>query len=252
MGRNLLGGTEALVETATRYAELTLQLELVGQVTANVGRDFISNLAGIIKGTGKFETRLEQVAGLLAKFNMLENTTALSLKDLAEAFPQVSPAAKAAGVNLMFLAGVIGNMKEVGLNATESAHALKFALQRMINPTRKVRDMAAGLAEELGPSFHEDLGIGNMMLFNLSENLLNIAENASDETALKYLGELVGKRQASRIFAASLALGTFADNVKDVGQVFGLPDVYQPTHQDTSKPSHQKHFQQYLTSFQTS
>jgi len=224
MGQKMLqggiGSQQALQDTAADYAELTLQLEHVGQVSAQVGRDFIANLAGIIDVSGKAGDKIDYVRGLLAKFNMVENTTALSLKDLAEAFPQVSPAAIAAGVDLVFLSGVIGGMRQAGLNATESAHALKFALQRMINPTRKVRDMAHGLRVELGPSFHEDLGIGNMMLFKLSENLLNIANNASDETALKYLGELVGKRQASRIFAASLALGTFADNVKDVGQVF--------------------------------
>jgi hypothetical protein len=216
MGRNLLGGTEALVETATRYAELTLQLELVGQVTANVGRDFIANLAGIIKGTSNFETRIEQVAGLLAKFNMLENTTALSLKDLAEAFPQVSPAAKAAGVNLMFLAGVIGNMKEVGLNATESAHALKFGLQRLINPTRKVRDMAADFADAIGPDFHEDLGFGNMLLFNLAENMQLIEQRSGSKAAISYLGELVGKRQASRLFAATMNMRGFAESVEQV------------------------------------
>jgi TP901 family phage tail tape measure protein len=216
MGRNLLGGTESLTETATKYAELTLQLELVGQVTANVGRDFIANLAGIIKGTGNMETRMEQVSGLLAKFNMLENTTALSLKDLAEAFPQVSPAAKAAGVNLMFLAGVIGNMKEVGLNATESAHALKFGLQRLINPTRKVRDMAASFAETIGPAFHEDLGFGNMLLFNLAENMQLIEEKSGSKAAISYLGELVGKRQASRLFAATMNMRGFAESVDQV------------------------------------
>ena len=222
MGKRMLGGGEAdkLEDTALKYAELTLQLEHVGQVSAQVGRDFIANLAGIIDVGDDTANTIDYVRGTMAKFNLVENTTALSLKDLAEAFPQVSPAAKAAGINLVFLSGVIGGMRQAGLNATESAHALKFALQRMINPTAKVAALAENLGNSLGSDFHKDLGMGNMMLFKLSENLELIAEKASDEEALVYLGELVGKRQASRIYATSLALGSFAENVAEVGNMF--------------------------------
>jgi TP901 family phage tail tape measure protein len=157
---------------------------------------------------------------MLAKFNLVENMTALSLKDLAEAFPQVSPAAKAAGIDLVFLSGVIGGMRQSGLNATESAHALKFALQRMVNPTSKVVALSEELGAALGSEFHKDLGIGNMMLFKLAENMQLIKEQGSDEEALVYLGELVGKRQASRIYATTLALRSFGENVSEVGQIF--------------------------------
>tara|TARA_B110001454_G_scaffold81065_1_gene78155 strand:+ start:2914 stop:9021 length:6108 start_codon:yes stop_codon:yes gene_type:complete len=216
MGKKLLGGKEQLTVMAGKYAELTLQLELVGQVSANVGRDFIGNLAGIIKETGNMHTRIEQVAGLLAKFNMLENTTALSLKDLAEAFPQVSPAAKAAGVDLVFLAGVIANMKEVGLNATESAHALKFGLQRMINPTAKVARLSEKYAA-VWKDFNQDLGMGNEMLFNLAENMKLIENNAGSQAALVWLGELVGKRQASRLYAATMNMNSVAMSIREIG-----------------------------------
>ena len=234
MGEKMLGGSGKIQDVALEYTELALQLEHVGQVTAAVGRDFIANLAGIIDseipkrinefGVEVIKTgdKIDYVRGLLAKFNLVENTTALSLKDLAEAFPQVSPAAVAAGVDLVFLSGVIGGMKQVGLNATESAHALKFALQRIVNPTTKVAKLAAEYNEELGSKFHQNLGMGNMMLFKLSENLETISEASEDgkKKALVYLGELVGKRQASRIYAASLALGSFAENVGKVGEVF--------------------------------
>ena len=216
MGKKLLGGREQLTVMAGKYAQLALELELVGQVSSNVGRDFIGNLAGIIKSTDNMYTRIEQVKGLLAKFNMLENTTALSLKDLAEAFPQVSPAAKAAGVDLVFLAGVIANMKEVGLNATESAHALKFGLQRMINPTAKVARLSAMYAETL-EGFNENLGMGNEMLFNMAENMELIGKNAGDQAALVWLGELVGKRQASRLYAATMNMGSVAESIKEIG-----------------------------------
>ena len=216
MGKKLLGGDQQLTVMAGKYAKLTLELELVGQVSANVGRDFIGNLAGIIKHTDNFSNRIEQVKGLLAKFNMLENTTALSLKDLAEAFPQVSPAAKAAGVELVFLAGVIANMKEVGLNATESAHALKFALQRMINPTAKVARLSERYAAAW-KDFNEDLGMGNEMLFNMAENMQLISANAGDQAALVWLGELVGKRQASRLYAATMNMGSVAESIKEIG-----------------------------------
>jgi len=221
MGKALLGGKGPTQDIAVEYAELALQLEKVGQVQAGVGRDFISNLAGLIKHLDAGGSRIDKVRGLLAKFNMVENTTALSMADLAEAFPQVSPAAVAAGVSLTFLTGVIGRMKEMGLNATESAHALKFALQRMINPTKKVVDLAERLGNAIGPEFHKDLGIGNEMLFNLAENIRLIKEEASDETALVYLGELVGKRQASRIFAAVGGMKSLKDSIGDLSEAFG-------------------------------
>ncbi len=99
MGKKMLGGTQEIQETAAEYAELTLQLEHVGQVSAQVGRDFVANLAGIIDseipmvidefGNSVVDTgnKIDYVRGLLAKFNLVENTTALSLKDLAEAVP---------------------------------------------------------------------------------------------------------------------------------------------------------------------
>jgi len=217
MGKKLLGGREQLTVMAGQYAQLALELELVGQVSSNVGRDFIGNLAGIIKSTDNMYTRIDQVKGLLAKFNMLENTTALSLKDLAEAFPQVSPAAKAAGVDLVFLAGVIANMKEVGLNATESAHALKFGLQRMINPTAKVARLSEQYANTWS-DFNEDLGMGNEMLFNMAENFKLISTNAGDQAALVWLGELVGKRQASRLYAATMNMGSVAQSIEEIGE----------------------------------
>jgi hypothetical protein len=234
MGRMMLGGGEDLAQTASEYAELTLQLEHVGQVSAQVGRDFVANLAGIIDSEipkvvnelgeeiGIVGNKVDYVRGLLAKFNIVENTTALSLKDLAEAFPQVSPAAKAAGIDLVFLSGVIGGMRQSGLNATESAHALKFALQRMIAPTAAVEKIVAKFAGHIGPEFHSDLGIGNMMLFKLAENmkLLKGSANINEEGALQYLGALVGKRQASRIFATTLALGSFRENLEDVSKIF--------------------------------
>ncbi|MDP7646512.1 MAG: phage tail tape measure protein, partial [Candidatus Woesearchaeota archaeon] len=234
MGKKMLGGGDDLAHTASMYAELTLKLEHVGQVSAEVGRDFVANIAGIIgdteKATGEVDEfgnaimevvpKIDVVRGMLAKFNVVENTTALSLRDLAEAFPQVSPAAKAAGIELVFLSGIIGGMRQSGLNATESAHALKFALQRMVNPTAKVVALSEQLGQSIGSEFHKDLGIGNMMLFKLSENMELIAREASDEQALVYLGELVGKRQASRIYATTLALGSFADNVAEVGNIF--------------------------------
>jgi len=232
MGKKMLGGTQEIQETAAEYAELTLQLEHVGQVSAQVGRDFVANLAGIIDseipmvidefGNSVVDTgnKIDYVRGLLAKFNLVENTTALSLKDLAEAFPQVSPAAKAAGIDLVFLSGVIGGMRQSGLNATESAHALKFALQRMIAPTAAVEKIVAKFAGDI-EGFHKDLGIGNMMLFKLAENMeLLRTSPAKEEGALKYLGALVGKRQASRIYATTLALGSFQDNLKEVGEIF--------------------------------
>ena len=234
MGKKMLGGGDDLAHTASMYAELTLKLEHVGQVSAQVGRDFVANIAGIIgdthRATGEVDAfgkeimelvpKIDTVRGILAKFNLVENMTALSLKDLAEAFPQVSPAAKAAGIDLVFLSGVIGGMRQSGLNATESAHALKFALQRMVNPTSKVVQLSEQLGAALGSEFHKDLGIGNMMLFKLAENMQLIKEHGSDEEALVYLGELVGKRQASRIYATTLALRSFGENVDEVGQIF--------------------------------
>jgi hypothetical protein len=111
-------------------------------------------------------------------------------------------------------------MRQSGLNATESAHALKFALQRMIAPTAAVGKIVAQFASDI-EGFHRDLGIGNMMLFKLSENMALLRNSpAKEEGALKYLGALVGKRQASRIYATTLALGTFQDNLNAVGKIF--------------------------------
>ena len=232
MGKALLGGgtEDKLSDLAVEYAGLALKLEKVGEVSVEVGRDFIANLAGLIKQMDPLGDRIKQISGLLAKFNMMENTTALSLRDLAEAFPQVSPAAVAAGVDLVFLSGVMANMKEVGLDATESAHALKFSLQRMINPTAKVRNMAEDMGSRWS-DFNVDLGMGNMLLFNLAENLNLINRHAGQKAAITYLGELVGKRQASRMFAAMRGMEGFTQSVAAMqrqlrkGGATGLADV---------------------------
>ena len=217
MGTKLLGGTGELQDVAAQYSELTLQLEHVGQVSAGVGRDFIANIAGLIKGSAEGAEKIAAVRGQLAKFNMVENITALALKDLAEAFPQVSPAARAVGIELTFLAGVIGQMKELGLNATESAHALKFALQRMINPTTKVKNLSAEYAATI-KDFNQDLGIGNELLFNLAENMQLISKEAGGKEAIIWLGELVGKRQASRIYALVSNMDSLQVSIEQIGE----------------------------------
>lgn len=223
MGITLLGsikGSINLEKVALQYTRLALDLEKVGQVQAGVGRDFIANLSGLTQAMGHTGDRIEVVSGLLAKFNMLENTTALSMADLAEAFPQVSPAAVAAGIDLVFLTGMLGRMKEMGLNATESAHALKFSIQRLVNPTTKAAKAAKKYSDQFGPEFHENLGMGNMMIFNLAENMKLLAERASDKEALVYLGELVGKRQASRLFALVMGMEGLTGSIQNIGQAF--------------------------------
>jgi len=223
MGAALMGsndGINNIEQMAGEYAELTLQLEKVGQVQASVGRDFIANIAGLTKAMDPAGDRIDKVRGLLAKLNMMENTTALSMADLAEAFPQVSPAAVAAGIELVFLTGLLARMKEMGLNATESAHALKFSIQRLVNPTTKSAKAAEKFSNMIGPEFHSNLGIGNMMMFRLAENMKLIAEHASDKDALVYLGELVGKRQASRLFALVMGMESLEDSIKGVGTAF--------------------------------
>ena len=210
-----------LEKAALEFTKLTFELEKVGQVSADVGRDFIANLAGITKSLDPFGNRINIVSGLLAKFNMLENTTALSMADLAEAFPQVSPAAVAAGIELTFLAGLLGRMKEMGLNATESAHALKFSIQRLVNPTTQSTKAAKKYSDLLGGDFHENLGMGNEMLFNLAENMQLIRDEASHKEALVYLGDLVGKRQASRLFALVMGMDGVTDSINSMSRAFG-------------------------------
>jgi TP901 family phage tail tape measure protein len=130
----------------------------------------------------------------MAQMSAVADETSLQLKDLAAAFPEVAPVMKQMGFSAGGVAAALAGMYKRGIPATEAAHGLKFALQRLVSPTKD----SGELIKQMGFSFFNasgDIKKADFEIMALAKNL----DQMTPEKASKALGELFGLRQTARM-----------------------------------------------------
>lgn len=144
-----------------------------------------------------FKLSNDELENSINFLNMVENSSVLSLQDLAEAIPRVAPVITGLGGTVEEMAVFLAAMREGGVNAAEAANGLKSSLGRLISPTRQAKDMASSFGIELEDIVKNNEGNLLGMIINLSTEMQKLADLEKQQL----LSAVFGKFQFARMGA---------------------------------------------------
>jgi len=176
---------------------------------------------GTLTSSAIIEARaIEAATAQLNLFNIIENQTALSMKDIAKAFPEVASAATTFGLSMTEAASLLAPMKAAGLEVGASANGIKFSLQSLVNPTVKTEKLFATLTDQYGDHFKlvRGSGIDAIQALIGSYQALSKAGGPGNEGILEFFSQVFGKRQGTRMLLPIQQLAEFDDVLKDVNK----------------------------------
>lgn len=217
-------------ESILALTELTAQIEKLGAMDIGGAQDLTQALyfqsvrayenTGAFKGmTSAIDREAMAVKAATTQmqlFNAIENVTALTLKDLGQAFPEVASMAVSFGLSMTEAAALLAPMKAAGLDVGASANSIKVSLQRALSPTTKNIKILQGLAESFGEAgdassaFATANKTGLTGLQSITEIFDKVmASSEGMEGAMKLMSNLFEKRQGPRMFLAIEQLSLF-------------------------------------------
>ena len=176
-------------------SDLTNQVTQATRLAVLGGIEQQEALDTTISLTNAFGLATEELAGKIAFLNAAENQTILSIEDFNEAIPKAGSVVKQLGGDVEDLAYFLTAMREGGINASQSANALKSSLARLINPTEVAREKLAGFGIDI-------LGIVEDNAGNLRETIRVLAVELDKLDPLnksRAIEQLFGKFQFARM-----------------------------------------------------
>jgi len=198
--------TSARELTQTLYLGSMRAMEMTGEV-----RKF--NSAAEIQ-----EAAIKRVTAQMYLFNAVENATALSMREIAEALPEVSAAGQIFGLQFTEMMALLAPMKAIGIDTGAAATGIKVSFQKLVNPTEKLKKELKALSAEqkalgntsLAQDFLDIQGIG----MDAVQSLVNVtaalkASAGGDEAVLSFYSKLFDDRQATRMLVAMEDLANF-------------------------------------------
>jgi TP901 family phage tail tape measure protein len=129
--------------------------------------------------------------------NMVNNSTVLSLQDMAEAIPRVAPVIRGLGGDVREMAVLLTAMREGGVSAAEAANGLKSSLGRLIAPSKQAREVA----KAFGISLEEIVQVNRGDLLGTITDLSKAMEKLQDLEKQQLLSAVFGKFQFARMGA---------------------------------------------------
>jgi TP901 family phage tail tape measure protein len=135
--------------TGKKGADLLAQVASSARLAVLGGVDQQMALKTTISLTDAFGVSTKQLAKDINFLNAVENQTVLSIEDMTIAIPKAAPVIQQLGGDVKDLAFFLTAMKEGGINASESANALKSGLASLINPTNTASKMLQGFGINL-------------------------------------------------------------------------------------------------------
>jgi len=178
MGADLL----AQVSEATR-------LSVLGNV------DQQQALETTISLTNAFGTAADELRGKINFLNAVENQTITSIEDLTTAIPKAAPVIQQLGGNVEDLTFFLTAMREGGINASESANALKSGLASLINPTRKASDFLQSFGININSIVEGNKGDVKGLVIDFAKAL----DTLDPLNRARAIEQLFGKFQFSRL-----------------------------------------------------
>jgi TP901 family phage tail tape measure protein len=229
-------------ESVTQLAELTFRMEKLGSLDTSASQQFVQSVfqqtARVADASGRqFESAAERekviigaVTAQLAMFNTVENVTALSLRDLADAFPEMSAAATSFGLSMTEAAALLAPMKAAGFEIGASANSIKVSLQRLVAPTKAnldlINQLADSYAKDLGVDavkhFEEVKGAGIDSLQSLVDMFIALDDNGKNTQAtMEFFAKIFGVRQGPRMERSIAELAMFQQRLTGINSGAG-------------------------------
>jgi len=177
------------------FANAVSEVSMVGEVDTSTAMQFFRTMNAIFVDGETSAQGLAKTRNLMAQMSAVADETSLQLNDLAAAFPEVAPVMDQMGFSAAGVAASLAGMYKRGIPATEAAHGLKFALQRLVSPTKDSQE----LIDKMGFSFFDAAGNVKKADLEIMAMAKNLEEGMSAEQASKALGELFGLRQSARM-----------------------------------------------------
>jgi TP901 family phage tail tape measure protein len=219
-------------ESVAAITNLTAATEKLGGMDISQSQDLVQALyfqsvrafdqAGraFESAAAKEAAAISAATAQLQLFNAIENTTALTMRDLGDAFPEVASMATTFGLSMTEAAAMLAPMKAAGLEVGASANAIKVSLQRLVAPTKANAEMLASLSESYknttqgAQAFNNATSSGLTGLLGIVESFTAVKDSSAGmEGALQMMAKIFGVRQGPRMTIAIQQLSQFNDEL---------------------------------------
>lgn len=140
---------------------------------------------------------------VMARFNIIENNTSLSIAEIAQSLPTVASVAAQLNITAAETAGLIAMQKEAGIEASEAAQALRTGLIRLVQaPTDEASEAFERVNINLEKMQEENAGDTLGFLQDLGEQFNKVEPGTREmDQFIAAIGKLAGTRQAARLTA---------------------------------------------------
>lgn len=189
----------------------TTRLAILGEV------DRQEAMSATLSLQSAFNLNTKELAESINFLNAVENQTSTSLNDLVVAIPKAGPVVRQLGGDVQDLALFLTAMREGGINAAESANALKSGLASIINPTEKTVDVMSNFGVDILSIVNSNAGdlVGTVSALKDALNTLNPLARA------QAIEQLFGKFQFARMSALFDNLGRSGSQTLQVMELMG-------------------------------
>jgi TP901 family phage tail tape measure protein len=216
-------------ESIAKITELTAATEKLGDMDIGAAKDLVQSLyfqaqrAMQMSGQSRNMTFQErEIAAIgaatsqLNLFNSVENVTALTLRDLGDAFPEVAAAGSSFGLSMTELAGMLAPMKAAGFEVGASANSIKVSLQRLVAPTKQNSNLFKDLSDQYKVNFTAIKGTGLDAIQSLIDGFNELRGSAAgQEGAMEFFAKVFGVRQGPRMEVAISQMAEFDSVLKN-------------------------------------
>lgn len=210
-------------DAIAKITELTAATEKIGNMDIGSSKDLVQALyfqaqrALQQSGEGSKMSFLERenraieaATAQLRLFNSVENVTALTLRDLGDAFPEVAAAATSFGLSMTEAGALLAPMKAAGFEVGASANSIKVSLQRIVAPTKQNSELLKALEKQYNVSFTGIKGTGLDAIQLLVDGFNELKKStAGQEGAMEFFAKLFGVRQGPRMEVAIAQMAEF-------------------------------------------
>jgi TP901 family phage tail tape measure protein len=169
-----------------------------------------------------FGIQNDELAKSVDFMNNIENSTSLTMSDMAEAIPTASAAVKNLNGSYKDMLVLLTAMKERGFDPGESANALKAAGTRLIRPSKRVQEEFQGLTGESITDIR-DRNQGDLI-----KTLLDVGkatQNLGTAQKQQARAALFGTEQAARLGGAMDGLIAAQDGVGETAKAMEVAQM---------------------------
>jgi TP901 family phage tail tape measure protein len=176
-------------------ADLIAQVSEANRLAVLGGVEQAQALETTISVTNAFGVAAEDLASKIDFLNAVENQSVTSIEDLTVAIPKAGPVIQQLGGNVEDLTFFLTAMREGGINASESANALKSGLASLINPSAKASEFMQGFGISIKGIVDSNAGDVKGIVIDMA-NALDTLDPLNRARAIE---QMFGKFQFARI-----------------------------------------------------